>query len=77
MSDEPSDNCEKFCKLFSQAKLRQAYHDENCRLKKCNSALFADRVSCICVEGVEFMDQHEMLEAIRREWLFYLEGNKS
>lgn len=52
--------------------------DKNCTVKtNCKFYRFADSVSCLFVEGVEFLTRDEIYNAIKREWKeIILEKNK-
>lgn len=61
--------CKAFCRLFAEAKTRESYYDEKCKLKRCKYYEFYNSVSCLFVGGgVEFLTKEELYMAIKKEW---------
>jgi len=61
-------DCKTFCRLFSEAKTKEAFYEEMCSLKKCKYYAFFDAVSCLLVEGPDVITKEQILEAIKKEW---------
>lgn len=60
--------CKTFCRLFAEAKTKESFYEETCKLKRCKYYEFYNSVSCLFVEGVEFCTKEELYQAIKKEW---------